>query len=328
MSSQRKIIGLNLACLVVLGATCLGAYQLMRGPLGVTRWIRLMGTGNSRERFEAVAALRHLGPKSRTAVPALLEILSNPENGLAAEAASALPQIDAERAYVFANELRESIERAHVAPGAGVVRVLDNLGPVAWRATPILRPLLQDADRERAGRAAWALLRSGYFGADVMESILERTADARFHVKWEALMQMEYLGLRGRTHRPTIERLASDPNATINYRAKLILASLEKTTSYRLGGLRGFPRMDGSYQQYSLIELAKLGPEATPLADEIATSLRHQSALIRFLATRALAALGPQARKSLAELRQLQHDPTTLVRDSAAATIESLEASR
>jgi hypothetical protein len=105
----------------------------------------------------------------------------------------------------------------------------------------------------------------------------------------------------------------------------MILADLDKTTPYARSGLARFPNYNESYQEYALIRLAKLGPEAADATDDVTGELESKSILIRFLATRTLASMGSAAKPALPALEHARNDPTSLVRDGARAAVEAIQ---
>jgi HEAT repeat protein len=264
--------------------------------------------------------LRDLGRKAQPAVPALLRVLEDTSDPLAPTAAGALVHIDAQRGYEFAQSLTG---RGEI--GSQTLAIFGELGAVAWQAAPLLRRALADPNTREPERAVWALLRVGDFGDEILAAIVRNSKDARYGVRWESAMQLEYLGPRARPLRTAIEQLTSDATPAVAGRAKMILAELDKTTPYARSGLARFPQQDESYQEYSLIRLSKLGPDAGDAMDDVRAELQSKSALLRFLATRTLASMGSAAKPAVPALERAPQDPTALVRDGARAAIEVIE---
>jgi HEAT repeat protein len=316
-SSRTLAVNLGLLAALVVGG---GAwYWLEKGPLGVRHWAGSLARNQPR-RFEAAGALREMGRKAHAAVPALLRVLDDPDDPLAPTAAGALVHIDAERGYEFAQSLAS---RGQV--GAQTVAIFGELGAVAWQAAPLLRRVLADPNTHEPERVIWALLRIGDFGNDILAAIVHESQDARYGVRAESAMQLEYLGPRARPLRTAIEQLASDATPAVAARAKMILPDLDKTTPYARSGLARFPNYNESYQEYALIRLAKLGPEAADATDDVTGELESKSILIRFLATRTLASMGSAAKPALPALEHARNDPTSLVRDGARAAVEAIQ---
>lgn len=106
----------------------------------------------------------------------------------------------------------------------------------------------------------------------------------------------------------------------------MILAKIVNQRSYPLSGLAGFPGQTQSYQEYALDRLSKQA-QAEGLPD-ILTELHSKSVLIRFMAAWTVMHIGSPARSALPQLRALEADPSSLVRDGAADAIRTIEASR
>jgi HEAT repeat protein len=316
---HSRTVAVNLGLLAALVAVCGAWYWLEKGPLGVQHWADALARNHPR-RFEAAGALRELGRKAHAAVPALLRVLDDPSDPLAPTAAAALVHVDAERGYEFAQALAGRGEL-----GGQTVAIFGELGAVSWQAAPMLRRALADPNTREPERVIWALLRMGDFSSDVMAAIVRDSKDPRYGVRWESAMQLEYLGPRARPLRGAVEQLAFDATPAVAGRAKMILAELDKTTPYARSGLARFPTQDESYQEYALIRLAKLGPEAADAMNDVTGELQGKSVLLRFLATRTLASMGSAAKPALPALQRARQDPSNLVRDGARVAIEAIQ---
>ena len=318
MTSSRTFT-VNLALLAAVLAAGGVWFWLEKGPLGARHWADALPRNHPR-RFEAAGALRDMGRKAQAAVPALLRVLDDVSDPLAPAAAGALVHIDAERGYEFAQALVRSSQL-----GPQTLAILGELGPVAWQAAPLLRQRLADPNTREPERVVWALLRMGDFGDDVLAAIVRNAKDARYGVRLESTMQLEYIGPRARPLRAAIEQLTSDATPAVAGRAKMILAELDKPAPYARSGLARFPQQDESYREYALIRLAKLGPDAADALDDVRAELQSKSVLIRFLATRTLASMGNAAKPAVPALERAREDPTALVRDGARAAIEVIQ---
>jgi hypothetical protein len=120
---------------------------------------------------------------------------------LAPSAADALVHIDAERGNEFAQSL---VSRGEF--GSQALAIFGELGPVAWQAAPLLRRRLADPNTRKPERIVWAPLRMSDFGNDVLAAIVRNAKDARFGVRWESAMQLEYIGPRAHPLRAAIEQ--------------------------------------------------------------------------------------------------------------------------
>jgi hypothetical protein len=140
------------------------------------------------------------------------------------------------------------------------------------------------------------------------------------------MLAFDRLSDLGARIRPDVERLTSDPTPAVSGQAKMILAKIVNQPRYQLSGLAGFPGQIQSYQEYALDRLSKQA-RAEGLPD-ILTELHSKSVLIRFMAAWTLMHIGYPARSALPQLRALEADPNSLVRDGAADAIRIIEASR
>jgi hypothetical protein len=323
---RRRIIWINLAALGMLLAAGISAYELMRGSFGASLYARTLRRGSGRERLEAAVALQDLGPKGAPGVPALLEILSDASEQNLDAYALALRNIDAQAAYEFSSALVARIERGKVTLGPRVVDVFNGLGPVAWRAIPLLHGLLQNR-HEHIRSLIPALIDMGDYSDQVLAAIVEDSKDPVYSTrKWDAMLAFDRLGVRALPLRAELQRLASDPTPAVSSQAKRVLSRLDRTPKYELSGLRGFPAQDLGYQAYALDQLSKQGPGAAAAVPDIASELRSRSTLIRFMAGWALAHIGSAARPAISQLRAARYDASSLVRDQAAETIRIVEA--
>jgi hypothetical protein len=324
MTPQHQTIAFNLGLLSVAMLAGAAWYRLEQGPLGAQRWVEAL-TPENPLRFDAVAALRQLGPKARSAAPALLRVVESSDDALAPPAAGALLHVDPEIAYEYSQLLMRRVQTGTISLDTRTLALFGELGPVAWRAAPLLCHALSEPDVREPERLVWAALRMGEFGGDVLGATVRGSKDTRYGVRWESVAQLEYLGPRARSLRPEIEGLVNDPVPAIAGRAKMILLDLDVIVPYARSGLSRFPQYDESYQEYALSRLAKMGPAASDALDDVQTALHSRSTLIRFLATRTLASMGTAARPALPALDKLRLDASMLVRDGARAAVAAIE---
>jgi HEAT repeat protein len=324
--SRRRIIWINLAILGMLLAAGISAYQLMRGSVGASLYAKTLRRGSARQRLDAARALQDLGASGAPAVPALLEILSNASEQNLDVYALALRNIDAQAAYDFSCALIGRIERGEITLTPQVVDAFSGLGPVAWRAIPLLHGILRNR-REHMRSLIPALIDMGDYSDEVLVAIVEDSKDPVYSTrKWDAMLAFDRLGARARPLRAELQGLASDPTPAVSSQAKRVLSQFDRTPKYEMSGLRGFPAQDLGYQAYALDQLSKQGPGAAAAVPDIASELRSRSTLIRFMAAWALAHIGPAGRPAISQLRAAQSDASSLVRDQAAEAIRIIEA--
>ena len=163
MSRRQRIIWINLGALTALLASAIAALVLMNGRFGAARWAKSLRTAAPIERMKAAAALGELGPNGAPALPALLDVLRDPDDISAEACAKALVQIDAQRAYDFATALIDRCERRETEITPAVADVFAGLGPVAWHAIPLLESALPTRS-ERGRSLIPALIDMGDYG--------------------------------------------------------------------------------------------------------------------------------------------------------------------
>jgi len=322
MTSRRKIVWLNLSILGILLAVAIVVYAAMQGPLGARIYARTLREGSPAERLKAATALESFGGSGRPAVPLLLEILQNPDDRAAPACARALREIDPQAAYEYVTSLAE--RKPSLSPT--VIDVFGNLGPIAWRAIPLVRTALGRSEHIR--QLLPALIDMGDYSDELIAAIVADSRDSAYSVKkWDAMLAFDRLSDLGARIRPDVERLTSDSTPAVSGQAKMILAKIADQPSYPLSGLRGFPGQMQTYQEYALDRLSKQARAAEALPD-ILTELHSKSVLIRFMAAWTLMHIGSTVRSTLPQLHALEADPNSLVRDGAADAIHTIEASR
>lgn len=323
--SRRKTIWINLIALGVVLTAALLIGAMMYGSFGASLYAKTLSAGSPRDRINAASALQELGPKATAAVPALLDVLGNPNDPSAGACARALREIDAQAAYEYSGALAARIERGEIALTPEVVDVFQGLGPVAWRAIPLLRGAVRTRTQHIRSLIP-ALIDMGDYSDEVLAAIVEDSRDPVYSTrKWDAMLAFDRLGARAAVLKPELERLAADPTPAVMSQAKLVLSQLARPSKYETSGLRGFPAQDVRYQEYALDKLSKQGADATDAVSDIVSELRLRSTLIRFTAAWTLAHIGPAASRALPDLHTALSDATSLVRDAASEAIRAVE---
>jgi len=323
VTSRRKVLWVNLGILGILLTAAITVYSVMRGSVGGQLYAKTLREGSADERLNAATALQNFGSSGAPAVPALLEILRNPDDRAAPACARALREIDPQAAYEYVTALVAN--KISLTPTA--IDVFGSLGPIAWRAIPLIRTALGRPEHIRA--LLPALIDMGDYSDEVIAAIVEDSRDPVYSVKkWDAMLAFDRLADLGERIQPDLDRLASDSTPAISAQAKTILGRIGSQPNYALSGLKGFPGLDRSYQEYALDRLSKQGARAADAIPDIVTELHSKTLLIRFIATWTLMHVGSPARSALPELRAAQADPISLVRDGAVDAIRTIEAAQ
>lgn len=320
MTSRGKVIGANLGGLGILLAVAMTAYVAMRGPIGARVYARNLREGSAAERMQAAIALQSYGSQGAPAIPSLVEVLQNPDDAAAPACARALREIDPEAAYKYVRGL--IAKKPPLSPT--VIDVFGSLGPVAWRAIPLVRTALVRSGHIR--ELIPALIDMGDYSDEVLGAITADSRDPVYSVKkWDAMLAFDRLTDLGDRVRPELERLRSDPTPAVSGQASITLGKIANEPKYAVSGLIGFPASNQSYQEYALDRLSKQGARAASAIPDILVELRSKSVLIRFMAAWTLMHIGSPARSALPQLQAVQSDSSSLVRDGASDAIHAIE---
>ena len=320
MTSRRKVVWVNLIILGIVLACAIALYGTMQGSIGARVYAKSLRGGSPADRMRACIALQNFGSRGAAAVPALLEVLQNPDDKSAPACARALREIDPQAAYEYAGDLAAK----KPALSATVIGVFGNLGPVAWRAIPLVRTALGRAEHIR--ELLPALIDMGDYSDQVVAEIVADSRDPVYSVKkWDAMLAFNSLSDLGERIRPELERLSFDSTPAVAGQAKMILGKIQNQPKYSMSGLTGFPAHDQSYQEYTLDRLSKQGPRAADAIPDIVAEFHSNSVLMRFTAAWTLMHIGSAARSALPELRAALGDQNTVVRDGAADAIHAIE---
>jgi HEAT repeat protein len=320
MTGRRRIVWVNLGILCILVAGALAIYGMMQGSFGARVYARSLRGGSSADKQRAAMALQNFASRGTPAIPALLDILRNPDDLAAPACARALREIDAQAAYESVNAL--IVSKPALSPT--VIDVFGNFGPVAWRAIPMVRTALDR--REHIRELIPALIDMGDYSDEVLAAVVADSRDPVYSVrKWDAMLAFDRLYDLGERIRPELQRLSADSTPAVAGQAKMILSKIGNQPKYASSGLAGFTAANQSYQEYALDRLSKQGARAVDAIPDIAGALHSQSAMIRFMAAWTLMHIGSPARSSLVQLRAAQTDSSSLVRDGAADAIRSIE---
>ena len=160
-------------------------------PEAVPYMIDMLKTEN---RLSALKALTELGDESRSAVPALLGLLTDKETRVRASAA----------------------------------RALGRIGPEAKDAVQPLIKLLKDEDAVTREQAASALGRIGPASKPAIDDLLASLSDKDYRVRRDATRALGQIGFP-EVARPRIEKLLEDPDPRVREAAKVTLEKVKKS---------------------------------------------------------------------------------------------------
>jgi len=284
------------ACLVPLPASADGPQDERDAQAAADEqaklYVQLSEHEDQRIRAKAFEMLSGLGPRGRSALPRVLDALSNdPESGPRRMAARAAARIGKPAEVV--GPLTEALADRDVGVRLDVAVELARLGPAAAPATEGLRACLDKKEaaplQVGACRALGAIGPKASAALGDVVGLLKDAKRARLVREAAALA----IGQIGPTH----------PEA---------IPALSEALSGEQSGLR----------VACARALTQLGPKAAKATPALAKALGQRDALLRWRAAQALAAIGPAASGALEELcKALAEDPGREIRAAAAEAL-------
>jgi HEAT repeat protein len=323
-------------------------------------------------RSAAAHALGEIGPKARAAVPALIKGLNDPEENVQLGCVIGLrgaAQDSPEIMPVYQKLLSEkdANTRSWIALALGGMRVEQET------AINTLVGLLQDENGNVRGSAVGALGRIGPAAAAAVPQLLrlleqeEQRAvvpDSEI-VSWRILEALERMGPAARAAVPMLTNQINSTNAMISAYAARTLWAIEPHNSLTIPCFMekltpGGGHLDTSAQYWSLLALAKIGPEARAALPLVRKLLGEDDPQIKMVAAVAawrldpsgpppvdlleqtfhsrvhimyrrdaielMGVLGPPARGAIPTLTEATKLPEELMREDARDALEQVEA--
>jgi len=324
------------------------------GPRSVPSLIPLLKHDSADVRSEAVYVLGRIGPPGYEAVPALMDVLDDPDVRLRAEAAGALWEIDPDTSEESIPVLIEALEDpkwwrtaalALAAMGARAepavptlanlldhpdtlardtaMLVLRSIGPAARAAVPKVRPFLQDADpstRLWAYDALWRI--APETRQECLSAFVSHLAHDDRRVRGTALMRIMDLKPR---------RLTSDAEAALvkamdewpEFRFEVAVMLVEaggKRTDAIVPALLAVARDEMARERSEAWEtLVAVGPPAVPYLTD---ALKDPRLVVSTDLVRTLGRIRPVTSGAVAALiRVLKEDPFSHTRAVTARVI-------
>ena len=137
------------------------------------------------------------------------------------------------------------------------------------------------------------------------------------------------IGPAGKSALPYLRAaFASEENKPIKLELALAFASIDPTESNpAVVWIKNEFATNGQNAEDLVLELAELGPLAKPFIPDFRTMLKSKVKRLRREAIDALAAIGPEAKSAIPELKQIaENDPIPQLRTSASDAIKKIEA--
>jgi HEAT repeat protein len=200
--------------------------------------------------------------------------------------------------------------------------VLASLGPVAKPGVPGLVAASHDADEIVRNRAVSALGSIGLPMAQVVPALVAALDDPASAVRYTAVLQFSFAQVPDAAI-PALTRLRNDTDKSVAGLAQRALVGADQNAMSNVPVLVTMLRTS-SARDYTLLQLAKLGPRAAEAVPALIPLLSDRRPLDRYLAAEALGAIGPEAAPARPALAAALQDEEGVVRESAAWALETI----
>ncbi len=284
----------------------------------------------------AIEVLGEIGAGAESAVPALVELLSQAgdDADLRREIFIALASIGPKSTAATSAMMKLIQDPATADAQAGAIYVLARIGEK--KAMPVLQKLIKVATDERVLRsAAWALVTLDPQNAEnvklVMPHLLKATSSDMPLVRKEAMTAFTTLGPVAIAALPSLlEHAANDADASVRAQSLHGLAEIQAPAAQALPvAIASLDNPDAKVRNAARYLLGSLGEEAHGTAPLLRESLRRGDELERVLSAWALVHVAPSKENAQAAipllLAALQH-PNSRVRVETAITLGEIGA--
>jgi HEAT repeat protein len=322
----QKQIWLNLGGLLALSAALGLFYWMSTGSRAVPAMTAALKDPDVKIRIAATQMLAEIGPAAKAAGPNLLEqALRDPVDYAGTTAAGALPKIDLQAARQVMSAYLPALHDPAVQTRRKACAMLGSLGPVAKPAVPHLIETLDDQDEMIRMHAVGALGEIGIPAALVIPALTKSLHDPARTVRHRAVSQFAFSIPPTESATPHLKELAEDKDPGVASLAKSSLNSPHRQSKDRISVYITMLQM-GNANDYTLRQLAQLGPEAAGAVPTVIPLLAHSRPLHRYLAVEVLGAIGPGARDAVPALTASLQDEDAIVRESAAEALRTINA--
>jgi HEAT repeat protein len=248
------------------------------GGLAVPALIRQTESGPVEVRRGAALALGFIGKPAEPAIPALVQLLSDPENSVRQEAARSLAKIGP----MSVGPLIDTLDGADRKARAAAIVALVDLGSQAAPAIEPLAAALRDHDHLIHGTAAEALSGIGKPAVGMLISALDDPNPDVRHIAASALSRM---GVIADEAVPSLVRTLDDTESPVRAAAANALG--------------------------------RIGPAARAAVDSLQVRLKDTAIEVRKTCAEALGRLGRLSITAVPTLLELQQDEAEVVRKAA-----------
>jgi HEAT repeat protein len=278
--------------------------QVVQGPASARAAAALSVVLKSRParlRLEAARALGGLGLDSRTAQPALVEALKDPEKLVRRAAAEALGQMGTEAIPLLVRLLGTENERAR----EGAARALGQMGLAARSTVPALLRLKKDgssAVRTQAALALWFIDQDAGQALDILRLVI---ADIDNKDRWEAVESAGIILVQTRTQirglLPLIVKALKDRDVSVRIHAAKWLFRREHQAKVVVPLLRDGVSDRNAFGRLNSVEILGEMGAAARVVPLLTTALEDRDVAVRLAAEEALARAGRESISALLE---------------------------
>lgn len=319
-----KQIWLHLGGLMVLIGLLGGWYWQSTGERAVPAMAVALAHADPKVRVAAAQMLAEIGPAAKPAVPELLnQALHDPVLYAGTTAGGALSHIDLGAARQVMAAYLPRLDDHDVQTRWKACAMLESLGPVAKPAVPALSAALDDAHETVRMHAVGALGEIGIPTSLVIPALMKALHDPTPTVRHHALTKFAFSIPPTEAVVPHLKQLLEDRDRNIAALAQAALASPHRRAKDRTAVYITMLQM-GNANDYTLRQLAQLGPEAADSTPAVIHLLTHSHPLYRYLAAEVLAAIGPGAKDAVPALTAALQDEDAVVRESAAEALQAI----
>jgi HEAT repeat protein len=274
-----------------------------KGRTGIPALIKALGDADSEVRNYAAAALEQFGDEAQEAVPGLIELLSDSDRGVRATAASALSAVGEAAVPAIMKAARD--KREQVRAGA-VLIAIKLVRPPEEVARMVQDALVDDSSIVREC-AVHALGRLRAPSPNVVRSLMIAAKDKEPEVRSAALLWIGELGRSASEAAPLVSRVVTEDNtSSVRKEGVRALAKLGDSSDRVVTGLLRClaEDRDSTVRESAAEALGTLGRNSDIAIRELIIAVRAQdgSPGVRAAAAEALGTIGPKAKAGIPAL--------------------------
>ncbi len=273
-----------------------------------------------------MAALTHAGAAGEAAIPLLVAGTKDSSSYVRLVAADALGAIGSKtgspEALAAILPLMSDSEDVVRRFAAGAVQ---QFGPQAREAIPLLRKALSDRSADVRGNAARALKSMSSDAAQAIPELVVALGDAHGDVRQMAAEALGCVGPTGNEAVPALLRSFHDPLTFVRQSAIEAVVKIAPESPEVISAL-GEALKDGDHtvRGSAIVALENIGPKAAPAVPALIGILSGREIYLRVWAADALAAIGPGARAAVPRLRQMLTEKIVSNESEAASLPEAV----